>query len=116
MLLQVVKKGGGRGKRSKNVTSGSVGGAGAHFLNNGSNARDGKLPRSMPKARRANPFKAENKIARKKLAEYNKSIELEMHNKNARANLAKYNSRLGRPPPIPPRPRRAPPVPPRPRR
>jgi len=96
---------------SKNVTSGLVGGAGAHFLNNGSNARDGMVG-VRGRIKIAPGLKQHNKIARKNLEIYN----LEQANRRARANLAKYNAGRGKKPPIPPRPRRAPPIPPRPRR
>jgi len=104
------KKGRSKG-RSKNVTSGLVGGAGAHFLNNGSNARDGMV-KPLGKLKIKPQIKAHNKVARKNLEIYNhnlvakKNLEiynLEQSNKQARKNLAKYNASRGmrkRPPPI----------------
>jgi len=107
----IVTGGGGKKKRSKNVTSGLVGGAGAHFLNNGSNARDGMI-RPSGKMKIKPEIKAHNKVARKNLDIYNhnqiakKNLEiynLEQSNKQARKNLAKYNASRGmrkRPPPV----------------
>jgi len=108
----IVNGGGGKKKgRSKNVTSGLVGGAGAHFLNNGSNARDGMVKPSG-KFKIKPEIKAHNKVARKNLEIYNHNLvakknreiyNLEQSNKQARKNLAKYNASRGfrkRPSPI----------------
>jgi len=86
----------------KNVSSGSVGGPGAHFLNNGSNAQDGKL--IGPRLPRSGKVRGHG---------LQKMSELQIMNLNARNANASINRAMAarRRPPIPQRPRRAPPIP-----